>query len=260
MRQPAVAGSFYPADPDQLRKLVRGFLDAAGPGAAPCAPKAIIAPHAGYIFSGPVAGFAHARLGAGRDRITRVVLAGPAHRVRFSGVALAAAEAFLTPFGPVPVDPGAAAALRDLPGVRSDDRPHVHEHSLEVQLPFLQEVLGPFSLVPLAVGEADPALVDSVLERLWGGPETAIVVSSDLSHYLDLDQARRLDRATSAAIVGLHPEALGPEDACGRVPVCGLLAAARRHGLKGELLDLRTSADTAGPRDQVVGYGAYAFA
>ena len=258
VRRPAVAGSFYPADPERLRAQVRGFLrDAPGSGEAP---KALIVPHAGYVYSGPIAASGYARLGRGRGLVTRVVLLGPSHRVPFRGMALSGARAFATPLGDVPVDLAAVEAVRDLPHVKVWDAPHEHEHSLEVQLPFLQEVLGSFLLVPVVVGDAAASEVDALLERLWGGPETAVVVSSDLSHYLDQVSATQVDRATTASILALRPEAIGTEAACGFFPVRGLLVAARNHGLRAEALDLRTSGDTAGDRDRVVGYGAYAFA
>ena len=258
IRQPAMAGSFYPADPGRLRAMILSFLD--GVEARGEAPKAIIAPHAGYLFSGPVAASAYARLGLARASIRRVVLLGPSHRVGFRGLAASGAEGFATPLGTVPVDREALASLADLPQVRTFDRAHEQEHSLEVQLPFLQVVLGAFALVPLVVGDTSPAEVAQVLDRLWGGAETALVVSSDLSHYFDHGTAQRLDRATSAAIGALRPEDLGPEAACGRLPVQGLLEAARKRGLGAEVLDVRNSGDTTGGRDRVVGYGAYALA
>lgn len=254
-RHPAVAGMFYPDDPAELRKVIGRFLAAVnstGP-----VPKALIAPHAGYIYSGPVAASVYARLAPLRGTVSRVVLLGPAHRVGFRGLALSGADYFLTPFGQIAVDRTAAQTLGDLPQVRVHDAAHAEEHSLEVHLPFLQELLGDFRLVPIVVGDASPEDVAEVLERLWGGPETLIVVSSDLSHYHDYATAQKLDRATSQAIEGLRYEDIGYEDACGRTPVGGLLCYARRHGLKARTLDLRNSGDTAGPRDRVVGYGAY---
>ncbi len=258
IRPPAVAGMFYPDDPRRLRREVDRYLGQAGDGHPP--PKAVIAPHAGYIYSGPVAASAYATLRPLRGRVKRVVLLGPAHRVYLRGLAAPSAAAFDTPLGRVPVDQAAVTALaRDHPQVVVDDRPHAPEHSLEVQLPFLQEVLGDFELIPLVVGEATPGEVADVLEALWDGPETLIVISSDLSHYYDYDTARRLDRAASEAIERLDPDGLDREQACGRIPIQGLLEAARRHGLRAETVDLRNSGDTAGPRDQVVGYGAYLF-
>jgi hypothetical protein len=238
--------------------MVRGLL--LGSPAAGAPPKAIIVPHAGYVYSGAVAARGYARLGQGRARIRRVVLLGPSHRVGFRGLAASAAEGFNTPLGTVPVDPEGVRLALDLDCVHPFEPAHEREHSLEVQLPFLQETLEDFRLVPLVVGEADPAEVAGVLERLWGGEETAIVVSSDLSHYLDYGAAQRSDRATAAAIAGLRQEEVGLDAACGAVPVRGLLVAAHRRGLSVQVLDLRNSGDTAGDRDRVVGYGAFAFA
>lgn len=257
VRPPAVAGYFYPEDPGELHQTIRDFLSRTQ---APQAhPKALIVPHAGYIYSGPVAASAYAALGAQRDEIHRVVLLGPAHRVPVLGLAVSSASYFATPLGTVPLDRTAIESILELPQVTVLDEAHAMEHSLEVQVPFLQEVLGSFSLVPLVVGDASPRDVDEVLERLWGGPETLLVVSSDLSHYHDYATAQRMDRATTEAIESLAPERIHYEDACGRNPVSGLLVAAKRHGLHARNLDLRNSGDTAGPRDQVVGYGAYVF-
>lgn len=256
VRPPAVAGTFYPAEPGELHALLDRLLrDAAVDHASPA--KALIAPHAGYIYSGAVAASAYARLQPLREQITRVVLLGPAHRVAFRGLAASGADAFRTPLGDVPLDRTALAQLGDLPQVRLLDQAHALEHSLEVHLPFLQRVLKSFTLVPLVVGEASYAEVAEVLERLWGGPETLIVISTDLSHYHDYATACRMDAATSRAIAALQPERIDYEDACGRNPVGGLLSLARARGLRVEVADLRNSGDTAGPRDQVVGYGAY---
>ena len=256
-RSPAVAGMFYPGDPAALRHTVGDYLNAAAIDEP--APKALIAPHAGYIYSGAIAASAYARLRAVRGQIRRVVLLGPAHRVPFHGTALSSARAFETPLGTVAVDQDSLAAIADLPQLQTLDEAHRLEHSLEVQLPFLQEALEDFTLVPLLVGEASPESVAEILERLWGGPETLIVVSSDLSHYHDYDTARQRDRDTSTAIEALQDTAIGYDDACGRNPINGLLYVARRRGLRARTVDLRNSGDTAGPRDQVVGYGAYVF-
>ena len=256
VRRPAVAGMFYPANPGQLRQAVRGYLRSYAPPLD--APKALIVPHAGYIYSGPVAGAAYARLAAAAGRIERVILVGPAHRVPFRGLALPPATAFATPLGTVPLDRQVVERLRALPQVHVDPLPHAMEHSLEVQLPFLQEALGEgFTLVPLLVGDADAAQVCEVLDTAWGGAETVVVVSSDLSHYHDYATARRLDLETSQAIEALQPERLAPDRACGFLPVQGLLLTARRRGMRALNVDLRNSGDTAGSRDQVVGYGAY---
>lgn len=263
IREPAVAGRFYPADRNELGMMVRRFLDVAGrqlsksvfsPGPVP---KAIIVPHAGYAYSGPVAASAYAFLQGARGSVRRVVLLGTAHGFPFSGLATSGAEAFETPMGRVPVDREAIQEILSLPQVLVFDEAHAREHSLEVQLPFLQETLGSFALVPLAVGEASPGEVEEVLGRLWGGPETLIVVSSDLSHYHDDETARRMDQATSHAIEALEPQKISEDQACGRNAINGLLTAARHHGLKARTVDLRNSSDTAGLRDEVVGYGAY---
>lgn len=254
VRPPAVAGSFYPANPDRLRRNVAELM-AAVPARSVPAPKALIAPHAGYVYSGPVAAHAFAAL---RDSASaRVVVIGPAHYVRLSGIAVPTANAFDTPLGRVPVDRAAITALADLPGVRAADAAHAPEHALEVELPFLQMVLGSFSLVPLLVGDAEPHKVGEVLGRLWD--QALIVVSSDLSHYLDYDTARRRDAATAAAIERRDWAALGSNDACGFLAVAGLLQQAERRGLTVQRLSLCNSGDTAGPRDRVVGYGAWAF-
>ncbi|MCB1822150.1 MAG: AmmeMemoRadiSam system protein B [Candidatus Competibacteraceae bacterium] len=257
-RAPAVAGLFYPASSAELHTQVQNFLNQAPPSVG-SPPKAIIAPHAGYIYSGPIAASAYSQLKAARDSITRVVLLGPSHRVGFRGIAVSSMQAFATPLGLIPIDQHAVEQARKLPDVGFLEQAHAQEHSLEVHLPFLQEILGEFKLVPLVVGDARPEQVGAVLEALWGGPETLIVISSDLSHYHDYQTAQQLDSATSKAIETLRFEDIGYEQACGRNPVNGLLWVARRKGLHGETLDLRNSGDTAGSRDQVVGYGAYAF-
>jgi AmmeMemoRadiSam system protein B len=257
-RDPSVAGLFYPADPVALAQQVRGYLAAASaPGPTEEAPKALIAPHAGYVYSGPVAGTAYAQIAPLAGRIERVVMLGPTHRMAIRGLAYSRAERFLTPLGEIAVDREALAELADLPQVRELEAPFEGEHCLEVQLPFLQIVLGDFRLVPLLVGDASPSEVAEVLARLWGGDETLIVVSSDLSHYLDYASARALDAKTSRAIEALRLEDIGHQQACGRIPMSGLLAEARRRGLHARTLDLRNSGDTAGPKNQVVGYGAY---
>ena len=256
-RIPAVAGLFYPDEPDQLRRMLGSYLDAAPTTGG--IPKAVIAPHAGYVYSGPVAASAYARLKPARGTIIRVVLLGPAHRFGFQGLALHSADVFSTPLGDIPVDQDAIKLIGNLPQVRVQDTAHAQEHSLEVHLPFLQETLGEFKIVPLVVGDAAPGEVGQVLEMLWGGPETLIVISSDLSHFHEYATAQRLDRATSQAIEQLRYEDIGYDDACGRNPVNGLLYLARKRGLTAKTVDLRNSGDTAGSRHQVVGYGAYVF-
>lgn len=265
-RNPAVAGSFYPADPATLARAVQGYLNASGDRApqfqnqahdAP--PKAVIVPHAGYVYSGPVAAEAYALLAPLKGRVARVVLLGPCHRIPVRGLALTSADSYLTPLGAVPVDHSLDDAMVALGHTAVYDDTHIPEHSLEVQVPFLQEVLGAFKLVPLVVGDATADQVADVLDAVWGGPETLIVISSDLSHYLSYDEARAIDQKTCHAIETLDGPAIGRGQACGRVPVQGLLETAKRHDMSVETLDLRNSGDTAGPRDQVVGYGAWAF-
>jgi len=256
IRPPAVAGMFYPGDAAVLRRDVLAMLEAARPEAM--TPKAIIAPHAGYIYSGPVAASAYALLAPLRGRIKRVVLLGPVHRVWVAGLALPGVEAFDTPLGRIELDQAAIAGLAALPQVETRFDAHAMEHSLEVHLPFLQAVLGEFKLVPLAVGGASAQQVAEVLDTLWGGDDTLIVVSSDLSHFLPYDEARQVDAGTADAIMHLRSDLVG-EMACGCHPVNGLMLAARRKGLKPHLLDLRNSGDTAGDRSRVVGYGAFAF-
>ena len=259
MRPTAVAGYFYPANPIELEQTVSGLLGAAGVPAQEPAPKAIIAPHAGYIYSGPVAATAYARLASAKGRVTRVVLIGPAHRVALRGLAVPSTEAFDTPFGPVSVDRQAIASLSALPQVTVSDEAHAGEHSLEVHLPFLKAMLDEFAIVPLVAGSASADEVAQVLDLLWGGPETLIVISSDLSHYLDYQSARRIDAATTQAIERLRPGDIGRDQACGRIPIAGLLDVARRRGLACRTVDLRNSGDTAGTKDRVVGYGSYLF-
>ena len=259
VRPAAVAGAFYPGERAALEAEVAAHLAGARgkPADAP-APKAIIAPHAGYMYSGPVAGSIYALLAPLRGRVRRVVLVGPAHRVFVRGAAVPSARAFDSPLGPVALDLEALAALRALPFVEESDRAHALEHSLEVHLPFLQSVLGEIRLVPVVVGDATPEEAARLLDVVWGGDETLVVVSSDLSHYLPYEAARARDRDTAEAILRLDP-GLVPEEACGAAPINGLLAVARRRGLAAELVDLRSSGDTAGGRDRVVGYGAFAF-
>jgi AmmeMemoRadiSam system protein B len=258
IRPAAVAGSFYPGDPSALAAEVAAYLAEAPSGPRARAPKAIIAPHAGYMYSGAVAASIYARLAALRDVVKRVVLAGPAHRVYVAGAAVPASQAFASPLGAVPLDLEAIDVLRALDFVTVSDRAHALEHSLEVHLPFLQSVLGGFALVPVVVGDASPRQMASLFDALWGGRETLIVVSSDLSHYLPYHAARGRDRDTALAIVNLEAR-LVPEEACGAAPINGLIEAARRHGMAAEMVDLRNSGDTAGGLDRVVGYGAFSF-
>lgn len=258
IRPPAVAGQFYPADPVQLRTQVETLLASARPAPLDQQPKALIVPHAGYIYSGATAALAYALLTPWRSHITRVVLLGPNHRVPLRGLAAPSWKQFATPLGTIPVDQAALAGLSDLPQVGMNDAPHQLEHALEVQLPFLQCVLDNFQLLPLVVGQADAEAVAEVLDRLWGGAETLVVVSSDLSHFLNDRQARPTDQDTARRILALETSLRG-EQACGAMPINGLLRSARRHHLEPHCLELCNSGPVTGDLERVVGYGAFAF-
>jgi MEMO1 family protein len=270
IRRPAVAGFFYPQDPQALRTAIAGYLaqanrpqtapNAAGTARPVCTsrPKALIAPHAGYVYSGPIAASAYSALGCAAHEIERVVLIGPSHFLPFSGLAVSRAEAFETPLGAVPVDDAARRAILRVPHVVTADAPHAREHSLEVQLPFLQVLLDEFQVLPIAAGDATAREVAAALECVWGNEETLIVVSSDLSHYLEYAAARSVDASTARSILNCSTE-LGGEQACGCVGINGLMNVARERELEVRLLDLRNSGDTAAERARVVGYGAFAL-
>ena len=255
VREPAVAGMFYPAERAELQRMLKDLLDKRPPEYS--TPKALIVPHAGYVFSGAVAATAYTHLLPLRDTIERVVLLGPSHRVPLRGLAAPTVDRFATPLGKIALDRQALASLERLPQVSYRDDAHRFEHSLEVHLPFLQTLLGNFSLVPLVVGQTPPEQVAEVLRELWGGKETLIVISTDLSHFLSYEDARARDRNTTTAIEHLDATRIRGEDACGCFPLNGLLELARESHLKITTLDLRNSGDTAGPRDQVVGYGSW---
>lgn len=257
IRPAAVAGYFYPANSTELRNMINELMSkttATGP-----APKALIAPHAGYIYSGLTAAIAYANLQSIKDKITRVILLGPAHRVYLKGIALSSAAYFATPLGNIEIDQEAVRFLKKLPQVIVSDAAHQQEHSLEVHLPFLQTILNKFTLVPLVVGETSPQEVAEVLELFCNEPDTIIIISSDLSHYHDYETAKRIDAGTTHAIEHLELEKIGPEQACGCRPVCGMLQLARTKKLSVNTLDVRNSGDTAGTKDRVVGYGAWSF-
>lgn len=258
IRPPAVAGAFYPADPRALQGMIDDLLNAAMPIEAVHRPKAIIVPHAGYVYSGAIAACAYASLRSAHELYRRVVLMGPCHRVPVNGFALPASQWFATPLGEVAVDRESWQRLQREPDVFVDESAHALEHSLEVHLPFLQTVLDHIEVVPLVVGKTTAERVAEVLESLWGDEKTLIVISSDLSHYLPYHQARWLDRSTVGHIERLEPK-IGFEHACGALPVNGLLLAAQRHHLVPTVLDVRNSGDTAGGRDRVVGYTSIAF-
>jgi len=260
VRPAAVAGTFYPADPHALcDALRRSFAAARVPGADLPAPKALVVPHAGYVYSGPIAASAYLRLAPGRSTIRRVVLLGPSHHVPLEGVAVSSADALATPLGLVAVDDEARRQALRVPVAHLDDTAHALEHSLEVQLPFLQSVLDDFELLPLAVGRCRDEEVAALLEAVWGGPETVVIVSTDLSHYHAYAEAQVLDRRTVANLASLQPDAIGDRDACGAYALRGLLCAAKAKHLRVDVADVRNSGDTAGDRERVVGYGAFAF-
>jgi len=262
VRPPAIAGTFYDGNAESLRRSIRADLARARAErpAGSRVPKSIIAPHAGHVYSGALAARAYVLLEPARDRIRRVVLIGPSHRVGFEGIALSGASAWRTPLGEIPVDQEwTRARLEGRSGVGVLDQAHTQEHCLEVHLPYLQETLGDFALVPLIAGQVSGEAVAGALEALWGGPETAIVISSDLSHFLDYQACQTRDAHTAAAIEALRPGVIGPEDACGCRAVNGLLTLASRRGLRVERVGLCNSGDTAGSHDRVVGYGAWAF-
>jgi AmmeMemoRadiSam system protein B/AmmeMemoRadiSam system protein A len=261
VRAPAISGTFYPSNPSELEASVQYFLREADKHfeSTTSAPKAIIAPHAGYIYSGLTAAAVYNRLRPAREIIKRVVILGPCHRVGINGLALPSTEIFQTPFGDIPLDTNAIENIKDLDCVAIFNETHVDDHSIEVHLPFLQKVIKDFKLVPLIVGETEPKKVAEVLEILWGGPETLILISSDLSHYLDYNQAKILDNQTRQAIEQMDLKALGNEQACGRHSIKGLLMLAKSKGLSVATADIRNSGDTAGTKDRVVGYGSWYF-
>ena len=258
IRHSAVAGTFYPGSRQILEKDLRQLLEDANHNINLIPPKAIIVPHAGYIYSGPTAAKAYAQLAPLRGLIRRVVLLGPVHRVPIHGLALPDVTAFETPLGTVQLDQEAITLIRDMPQVKINSAAHTLEHALEVQLPFLQAVLGDFKLIPLAVGDATPTEVALVLDKLWGGEETLIVISSDLSHFLPYYVAQSVDQETVQSILDFR----GPithDQACGGTPINGLMLSAERHHLRPQLLDYRNSGDTAGDKTRVVGYASFAY-
>jgi AmmeMemoRadiSam system protein B/AmmeMemoRadiSam system protein A len=259
VRNAAVAGMFYPGDPRALAAELDelfGGVEEVGPRLG--FPKALIVPHAGYIYSGPVAARAFDELAAARGIVRRVVLLGPVHRVAVRGLAVPTDEVFATPLGRIAIDRQALESVRHLPQVVASDRAHLHEHALEVQLPFLQRQLGDFTLAPFAVGMATVEEVAQVLDALWGGPETLVVISTDMSHYHPYAEARQIDGHTLSRIAGFATD-LDHEEACGATPLNGFLSLARRRNLGIKLLAACNSGDTAGGKGQVVGYSSFAL-
>lgn len=257
IREAAVSGMFYPDEPNTLQRMITQLLNQAT--TRPNQFRAIIAPHAGYIYSGETAAHAYKQLEAIKNQVKRVILIGPAHRVGFPGIASSSADYFETPLGSIPLDKDAIERIRKFAHIKIFDEAHAQEHSLEVHLPFLQVTLSEFSLVPLVVGESDAQSVADVIEYFWQDTSTFFVISSDLSHFHEYNKAKQIDEMTSDAILHLNPDGIGYEQACGRLPVNGLLKHAKKHHLKPILLDLKNSGDTAGDHNRVVGYGAFGF-
>ena len=256
IRKPAVAGRFYSGQTDELAHDVEALLREAP--LKPVVPKALIVPHAGYIYSGPIAAIAYNTLKNIKESVSKVVLLGPSHRYGFKGVAVSDCDMYQTPMGDIPVDTAAVKKVMALDSVSELPQAHMHEHSLEVQLPFLQQLLGVFTLLPLVVGDANAVEVAEILQQLWGGNETLIIISSDLSHFNSYKDAQVIDKQTTQAIESLSGHLLG-EQACGCRPINGLLLIAKEKGLQVTTLGVKNSGDTAGDKDQVVGYGAYAI-
>lgn len=258
-RPPAVSGMFYPGNPDELRDQITGFLHEK-PSDTTQVPKAIIVPHAGTVYSGSIAATAYRSLIQYRHVIRKVILLGPAHRVYLHGLALPRVDKFQTPLGEIKLDTKTIQKLvDDFPQITFSDEAHAEEHSLEVQLPFLQEVMASFRLIPFVVGDATRQEVADVIEHLWGGDECLIVISTDLSHFHKYEEALRLDNNSAELIESFQGELLGDQSACGRIPMRGLLHLAQQRGMTIKRLDLRNSGDTAGGKDQVVGYGSWAL-
>ena len=258
-RNPAVAGSFYPDDTTELASTVQSYLDNCDTKPSGKQPLALIVPHAGYIYSAPVAASAYSQLIPFAGEISRVILLGPSHRIPFLGIASSSVNAFKTPLGEISLDKKVIQQLNQLPFVQSNDEAHIQEHSLEVQLPFLQKILKKFTLVPLVIGQIEDQQVSELIETLWQYQNTLVVISSDLSHYLSYDKAKKCDLSTCKAIEELKPQNIHYEQACGRSGIAGMLLSAKKHHLQVQTLDLRNSGDTAGTKDRVVGYGAWAF-
>jgi len=260
-RQAAVAGQFYPDKVAVLQSDITHYITTVVelPELNSIAPKAIIVPHAGYMYSGVIAASAYNLLQKHAATITKAIILGPAHRVSFSGIAISSANYFDTPLGSVEINQSSIDNLTKNDFIHENDAAHEHEHSIEVQLPFLQTILHNFTIVPLLIGQCDENDVASILELLWGGDETLIVISSDLSHFETYEIANKMDTKTSQAILNLQPEKIQFEDACGRTAINGLLKIAQKKNLTPYIIDVRNSGDTAGDKKRVVGYGAYSL-
>ncbi|MDP2698471.1 AmmeMemoRadiSam system protein B [Thalassospira sp.] len=262
-RPPAIAGTFYPADADELARQINGLLAQARVAPSPpgkdSPPKAIIVPHAGLMFSGAIAADGFATVAGLCDRVKRIVIIGPAHRMAFQGMAVATADTFATPLGPLAVDMDAIQTALTLPSVQILDAAHRDEHGLEIELPFIQRLLGDVKIVPVLVSRCAPRHVFDLIEKLWGGSETLIVISSDLSHFYDDATARHKDARTRDLIMAFDTKNLGPDDACGALPIAGLLLSARKRAMTVTTLSMGNSGNASGDTSRVVGYGAWAF-
>jgi len=256
-RMPAVAGFFYTDNPGSLATEVDSYLSGCTQTRLERSPRALIVPHAGYLFSGAIAASAYAPLAPWRRQITRVVLLGPAHRVYIQGLALPSVSGFRTPLGEVLLDTGNMRLISEKFGIEINDQAHAAEHSLEVQLPFLQRSLDHFRLVPIVAGDCDPAEIQAIIRHYWGEADTLLIISTDLSHFLSDADAREMDQRTADAVMDLAPEKIGELQACGRIPLKALLAVAREYGAQIRQLAMGNSGDVSGDRHQVVGYGAW---
>lgn len=256
IKKPAVAGAFYPDEPDILNNMVEHLFDAIT--WAGSSPKAIIAPHAGYIYSGIAAACAYQCLEM-MPYIKNIILVGPSHYIAFNGVAYSDYDTFITPLGELFVNTNLIQQIAKLPATQHFNDAFSREHCLEVQFPFLQKKLNEFTIVPLLVSGANKQTVASVLEALWGDKETLVIISSDLSHYHDYLTAQQLDSETSQAIVNLDADNIKEDSACGRIAIRGLLHLAKQKKMQAKKILQINSGDTAGDKQRVVGYGAYHF-
>ena len=266
VRPPAVASLFYPGEAAELKQNLREMLEKASEAEDPNEDlpagqhlRALIVPHAGYVYSGTTAALAYHLLRKNRDDFHRILLLGPAHRVWLEGIAFPGTDAFETPLGRIPLAKQQIRELLRFPEVQLRDDAHQDEHCLEVQLPFLQEILNEFELIPAVVGEISPDSLSGLLENLLEDPQNLLLLSTDLSHFHSYSEAQAIDQKTAEAIESFEDEKILPEQACGAHPLRGLLRHARIQGWKIQRLGLCNSGDTAGSKDRVVGYGAWAL-
>jgi hypothetical protein len=260
IRKPCVAGLFYPDDPERLDFTLNQLFESVPENLKTgYSPHAIIVPHAGYIYSGEIAASAYSSILKRVQDIKRVVILGPSHQLALNGAACPSATHFDTPLGRIPLDVEEIARLQAQGLIEINDAAHVREHSIEVQLPFLQHILSDFKIIPIVVGLEQAMPIAALLEPFWRAKDALIVVSSDLSHYLDYYDARKMDSDTSSAIEACRWQDISPTQACGCYPMRGLLQLAQEENSSVSCIDLRNSGDTAGDKSRVVGYGAYVF-